>query len=372
MKMLKLMIQSILVGGGLLLFCNPSWANSDLDKLTEQALSAQAPAKNSAVAMNEDKRAQLQQQLAAMLSQVQAVPTAQTANTAPSNPPGTVVASAEPTTSAPAAENPTATVDAPADPADVASEQAFLETLRTLMPLSPDQIKTLHYLYDQTRKAAAQPAGVPPKPTSSSVPVNLAPGASPPVVRLSSGFITSLVFVDATGAPWPIQSYDIGDPKSYNVQWDQKGSTLWIQALSQYQSANLAVMLQGLNTPVMVTLLAGQQSVDYRVDLRMPQLGPNAQVTMSNLPSTGNPELLNILDGVPPANSKTLQVAGGEAEAWLIGKKLFLRTRMTVTSPAWMSTMSSPDGMHAYELQQSPVILALSHGTLVKLTVEGL
>ncbi|WP_306686756.1 DotH/IcmK family type IV secretion protein [Candidatus Coxiella mudrowiae] len=46
--------------------------------------------------------------------------------------------------------------------------------------------------------------------------VNLSPGATPPIIRLSSGFVTSLVFLDSKGAPWRIQACDLGDPNSFN------------------------------------------------------------------------------------------------------------------------------------------------------------
>jgi intracellular multiplication protein IcmK len=253
------------------------------------------------------------------------------------------------------------------------SDEAFADTVRNMMPLSPEQIKTLRELFDQSQRAAATAPGVPPKPTSTSIIVNLSPGATPPIIRLSAGFITSLVFVDSTGAPWPIKAFDLGDPQSFNVQWDQKGNTLLVQALRHYNSGNLAVMLKGLDTPVMLTLMPGQNAVDYRVDLRVPGLGPNADPMLDGLPPTESPNLLDVLNGVPPAGSRTLQIDGGDCQGWLTGDgHIYLRTALTVLSPGWISTMSSADGTHAYELQNTPVVLASQRGKLIKLTIEGL
>ena len=251
-------------------------------------------------------------------------------------------------------------------------DQAFADTVRNMMPLSPQQIKVLRYLFDQSQRAAATYPGTPPKPTSTSVLVNLSPGSMPPVIRLSAGFISSLVFIDSTGASWPITAYDLGDPQSFNIQWDKKGNTLLVQALSSYKSANLAVMLQGLDTPVMLTLLPGQDAVDYRMDLRIPGLGPNANPVLAGLPATASPELLNVLNGVPPNGSRTLKITGGPCQGWLLNGHLYLRTPLTVVSPAWLATMGSPDGTNAYELQSTPVILASQRGQIIKLTVEGL
>lgn len=252
-------------------------------------------------------------------------------------------------------------------------QEAFAKTARQMMPLTPDQIKTLRYLFDQSQKAsAADPGDKPPKPTSSSVMVNLSPGSAPPVIRLRAGYVTSLVFLDSTGEPWPIQAYDLGNPKSFNVRWDQKGNALMVQAMDTYQAGNLAVMLKDNNTPVMITLMPGQQEVDYRVDLRLPGLGPNAAPSISGLPDTGNAQLLSFLDGVPPAGTQELIVTGGACQAWASGDRLFLRTRLTVLSPSWLSTMRSPDGTNVYELTKAPIILASSRGKMIQLNIKGL
>lgn len=251
--------------------------------------------------------------------------------------------------------------------------EAFSGVVDQMLPMSPDQIGRLRAIFNESQKAAATPPGIPPRPVTSSVPINLSPQAAPPVIRLGAGYITSLVFVDSTSQPWPIQAYSIGDPSAFNIQWDKKGNTLLIQAMSFYKRSNLAIMLTGLDTPVMLTLLSGQEVVDYRVDLRVPGAGPNALFAQSGLPDSANPILLDVLNGVPPKGSKTLKVSGGDCQAWLLDKRLFLRTTLDVISPAWKSIMSSADGTHAYELQVAPVVLALQRGkdkTLI-LTVEG-
>lgn len=253
-------------------------------------------------------------------------------------------------------------------------DQAFTDTTDNLLPLTPDQIRTLHSLFSNTQRAVGEYPGIPPRPTSTSKIVNLSPGATPPIIRLSAGFVSSLVILDASGAPWPIESYDLGDPRSYNIQWDRKSNVLLVQAITEYKSGNLVIMLRGLNTPVMLTLLPGQRAVDYRVDLRIPGLGPNAAPASmpESLPGASNPILLDVLNGVPPPGSRALSVAGRDCSVWLLNGKMYVRTRLTVLSPGWISTLSSADGMHAYEMQQTPVILASENGKMVKMTIQGL
>ena len=258
--------------------------------------------------------------------------------------------------------------------AEVIDNKAFKDMARSLYPLNPEQIVRLKQIYQTSEYAQASTAGVPPKPTATSQFVNLSPGSTPPVIRLSQGFVSSLVFLDSTGAPWPISAYDLGDPSAFNIQWDKTSNTLMIQAMKLYNYGNLAVRLRGLNTPVMLTLIPGQKAVDYRVDLRIQGLGPNAKSMPleEGIPPAASDLLLHVLDGVPPAGSKRLVVSGGDARAWILNEKMYIRTNLTILSPGWLASMTSADGMHAYEMQKSPVLLVSWHGKVMQLKVEGL
>lgn len=257
---------------------------------------------------------------------------------------------------------------------EVVDKKSFKDMTRSLYPLTPEQIVRLKQIYQTNEYAQASTPGTPPKPTATSQFVNLSPGSTPPVIRLSQGFVSSLVFLDSTGAPWPIAAYDLGDPSSFNIQWDKTSNTLMIQALKLYNYGNLAVRLRGLNTPVMLTLIPGQKAVDYRVDLRVQGYGPNAKSMPmeEGIPPSASDLLLHVLDGVPPAGSQRLTVSGGDARAWLSNEKMYVRTNLTILSPGWLASMTSADGTHAYEMQKSPVLLVSWHGKVMQLKVEGL
>jgi intracellular multiplication protein IcmK len=228
------------------------------------------------------------------------------------------------------------------------SEAAFNAMAKNALPMSPEQIQRLRQLFSASQQAASTSPGTPPRPVATSQLVRLDPGATPPVIRLGQGFVSSLVFVDSTGAPWPIEAYDVGNPGAFNIQWDKKTNVLMIQSTSLYTYGNLAVRLKGLVTPVMLTLVPGQKAIDYRVDLRVPGNGPHAIAGPSGdgLPNSANPDLLGILDGIPPAGSKTLAV--------------------------WLSTMSSADGTKAYAMNKTSKLLVSDNGKPISLTIEGL
>jgi len=257
---------------------------------------------------------------------------------------------------------------------ELIDNKAFTDMVRSLYPLNPEQIVRLKQIYQTNEFAQAATPGTPPKPTATSQFVNLSPGSTPPVIRLSQGFVSSLVFLDSTGSPWPISAYDLGDPAAFNIQWDKTSNTLMIQAMKLYNYGNLAVRLRGLNTPVMLTLIPGQKAVDYRVDLRVQGYGPNAKnmPLEEGIPPSASDLLLHVLDGVPPAGSQRLVVSGGDARAWLLNEKMYIRTNLTILSPGWLASMTSADGTHAYEMQKSPVLLVSWHGKVMQLKVEGL
>ncbi|MES2218101.1 MAG: DotH/IcmK family type IV secretion protein [Pseudomonadota bacterium] len=250
---------------------------------------------------------------------------------------------------------------------------AFNALLQQNMPLTPQQVIKLRQLLDVSQRAAATPPTVPPKPVSTTIIMNLAPGTTPPAIRLSKGYVTSLVFVDSTGAPWPIAGYYIGDPKATNIQWDSKSNVLLMQANAPYSNGDIVVRLVGLMTPITLELVSGQRVVDFRTDVHVSGLGPNSKdIPMDNgLPNSANQLLLSVLDGIAPPGSKLLTVKGGECQAWLMGDKMFLRTRFTLLSPGWMGKMVSPDGMYAYEVQRSSSVLVSLYGEPVELKIEG-
>lgn len=253
-------------------------------------------------------------------------------------------------------------------------DPAFQGMTGKMFPMTVDQIRALREMYETTKRVTAEPPRTPPKPLVSSQNVSLSPGTVPPVVRLANGYVSSIVFVDQTGAPWPITAYSIGNPQAFNIQWDNESNLLMIQGHGAYVSGNMAVSLKKLDTPIMLTLVSEQNVVDYRLDFRVQGRGPNANGAMiaSTLPQNNNHILMNLLDGVPPSNARSLEVEGGQGQAWLQGSTMFLRTQLTVLSPSWQATMNSPDGTKVYQMAATPLVLVSDRGNSVPLRIKGL
>lgn len=252
-------------------------------------------------------------------------------------------------------------------------DKAFKQLTDKINPLTPDQIIQIRKDQDRTQRAVATLPDTPPKPVSSTLTVDLSPGFTPPVIRLSAGFVTSMVFVDSTGQSWPIADYSLGNPKNFNIQWDKKTNTIFIQSTTTYAAGNLAVRLATLDTPVMISLVSGQKEVDYRVDLQVKGRGPNAVApVVGETAPTVDINLLSVLDGVPPPGSTELQVSDCMGRAWIYKNRLIFRTQVTVLSPAWSATVSSIDGTKVYEMSPTPLILGNLNGKTINIILKGL
>ena len=263
------------------------------------------------------------------------------------------------------------------------NEEAFDQLADTISPLSNNQVKKVRKLWNESQRMATFTGDTPPSPTNSSMMINLDNGALPTVIRLSAGYVSVISFFDATGKMWPIKAYDIGNPSAVNIIWNQPQSaddiqdshsnSLLMQAQTIYKSTNMVVMLQGLNTPILLEIIPGQKEVDYRLDLQVPRFGPFAKETVQDLPqSSNNPVMLDILNNIPPAKSVQAHVRGGEAQAWVYRKKMYVRTPLEIISPAWFAKINGAnDEMHVYELPVTSALVALKNGKVVKLQVEG-
>jgi len=128
-----------------------------------------------------------------------------------------------------------------------------------------------------------------------------------------------------------------------------------------------------MKTPISLTLETQREKVHYRFDARIPEYGPYAVAplvetsTMTSL-AAGSSTLAAVLEGVAPSGSERLTVNGvdGRTTAYSLGGVTYVRTPLTLLSPAWSSSISSADGMNVYTLKNAPVLLLSDKGQVVR------
>lgn len=248
--------------------------------------------------------------------------------------------------------------------------EAYDAAITGMFPLAPDQVQGLLKRYDQTQEAAKTPPYDAPKPEISVQNISLDPGVSPPVIKTAVGNVTTLNILDATGAPWPVQ--DVTWAGDYEVvEPEQGGHIIRITPMSHFARGNIVVRMLTLKTPLTLTLETGRDVVQYRVDARIPEYGPFASTPILQGGKSlvaGTPELTSILDGVAPGGAVKLTVSGvdGRTTAYLLGGTTYVRTPLTLLSPAWSSSVSSADGMNVYALSNAPVLLLSDGGEFMR------
>lgn len=225
------------------------------------------------------------------------------------------------------------------------------------MALTTQDYKDLKTLNLDVQKSQVTPYPSTAKPITRSLALNLDPGVQPPVLRLSQGMQTSIVFSDGNGQAWNIESvsYNKGMFEDDRGQGEGSDSTdTNILSLSPKNPAaygNVSIKLKGLSTPVMFVLTTGQSQVDFRVDAKVPGGNPDSTyhtVSSGSYPSIDE-NMMGFLDGVPPSGAKELKFEEARgARAWSYQNNLYIKTRGTVAYPAYMAAAKSTSGANVY------------------------
>ena len=257
-------------------------------------------------------------------------------------------------------------------------DMAFEAALAAAMPLTPEQIRKLISQMSSLQSAASPALSDPEKPKAvmKVETVSLDPGSAPPVIKLSAGYVTTVMVTDATGAPWAVQ--DMAFAGNFEVRVSKSSPhILRITPRLRFQEGNLTLQLMDMAAPVTFRLSAqgGGAEVYYRYDVRIPAIGPLASappIEGGNRMVAGDGILMAVLDGVPPEGAKRLKVTGVDdrSGAWEIGGQIYLRTPHSLLSPAWSASTASGDGTTVYVLPDTPVLLLSDQGVMVRARIS--
>lgn len=244
------------------------------------------------------------------------------------------------------------------------------------MSMTPDEIKSVRQKVNARAKAAAELPVPEPKPVTGSISVSLAPGSQPPVIRPFINNTTIFVVIDSTGQPWPVENFIVGDDSAFSVKrfdLNPKGSSFSIVPKGMYSRTNLALKLEGQDTPIIINLIAGQSELDSRVEVRVQGRGPNASIVSQEMVQGTDARLLPILDGIPPENAKKLKANGeSNTSVWLKNGRFIVRTPLKIISPASNSFVSSAEGnMNVYVINKVPQLRGIVDGKIVSVNISG-
>jgi intracellular multiplication protein IcmK len=227
---------------------------------------------------------------------------------------------------------------------------------------APDDVHAVRRAADGYQRALRD--GPEPKEITANPLIRLDAAERPPAVEGEPGYITTLGFFDATGAPWPIA--DLLGAGEWDVPKPQEGAHI-VRMKPNVVGArgNISVQLVGLATPVVLTLHSGAGKVHSRYDARISKNGPNAvpaMIARRASVTAGSEALLRVLAGASPDGGVPLELTvgggGGSVDgerAWKVGDTLWLRGPLELLAPGFTDIQPS-EGVTVYTLPWTPLI----------------
>ncbi|KVV07471.1 DotH/IcmK family type IV secretion protein [Burkholderia ubonensis] len=261
---------------------------------------------------------------------------------------------------------------------------------RNARVLTPKQIDSVRRTVDAARRAGVSPypGGMVAEPRSRQIPWRPDVVKRPETIEMWQGTLSTFVFTDMSGNAWNIKSvsFDCGlfdDGRSCDGGAGAQGKSgtgdatnmVSMQANSPYSYGNVVIRLDGLPTPIIFVLRTGKSTktdmaVDVRVEARNPSAPPQL-ISSVSLPAFDD-RMDGFLSGVPPQGATQMKVAGGQAEAWLLNGSLYVRTRLSLLSPAFTDRVGSAEGISVYKYPRFvPSLLASVNGVPTSLLVSG-
>jgi intracellular multiplication protein IcmK len=250
-------------------------------------------------------------------------------------------------------------------------QQTFDAALKQIMPLRADQIRTTYQKFEESRKAAETPLKIPEMKTQIET-ISLDPSQAPVVIKTVPSYITTISFVDSSGAPWPIQ--DLSYTGDFEITPPEGGGNiLRMTPNSAHGVGNMSVRFVDLSTPIIFFLTTSLDIAYVRFEGHIAKKGPLAKTPIIefgglNTVAGTDPNLVSVLDGVMPSGAEKLRVQGvdGRTTAWRLSGKVYLRTPLSLLSPAWESSVASSDGTTVYTMNDTPVIILSDEGRMVR------
>lgn len=242
-------------------------------------------------------------------------------------------------------------------------------------PMSPDEITALRQRLADIDEATNRRLSGEPNFKVRNITYN--PDSNTPIVISTiGGYAAQVEFYDSTGAPWPISDDGVvGDKTAFTRQII--GSNKHIASFvmgRDYSDSNAAVVLEGLPASIPVILKGTRTTVDGRITVTIPKLGPKADIQpvfQHEINNVSN-ELIEMQGGRKPANSRTLTINGVPgSESWYDGQFLYLALPGRLLLPPPVESSMTPTGKFLYKVHPTPYISVSVDGVRMSGSVEG-
>lgn len=205
------------------------------------------------------------------------------------------------------------------------------------------------------------------------VTVGLAPDADVPELRLNAENSGALVFTDSMGSPWRVA--DVLAP-GYLATTRHENMVIFRPAgaggAARHGRGSITILLEGLNSTVTFALAYGQsREVDGQVEAQVQARNPAAAVSAVQAGAIENDDVVGLfLDGEPPKAALKVKTSQRSVDAWMYLGRLYVRTPLSIHSPAFRMYAGSAAGANVYRFDQVPsVVNAIQDGAIVAIGI---
>jgi intracellular multiplication protein IcmK len=267
-------------------------------------------------------------------------------------------------------------LDRPLTPEEIT---AYGAAIQSQFPMTPEMIRDYRRRVDESQKAAASPpSGQFPKPITDAKRLTLDSAQEPEILLTGPDTVSVMAFYDRTGAAWPIASYVIGKPKSFQVYAMQEGSNqLAVTPLVPHGFSNIAVSLVGESRPLVFDVRTNSLNTHYRRDFTVHGLGPNAasrplQTRQSEpVARASNDVMMAFATGADiPGNAVRLSTDNPSVRAWSYDGAIYLQSADAIISPPASRILTGPGQVKAYRVRPTSVALISLNGRVSKVRIS--
>ncbi|MDW5418629.1 DotH/IcmK family type IV secretion protein [Iodobacter sp. CM08] len=238
---------------------------------------------------------------------------------------------------------------------------AAISEYTTQSTLNPGQITEIKGSIQEAQRVQSYPytTSYVPRPVNRRLDISVDLLDEPIMINTALGMLTTFVFLDVEGSPWPISdvAFDEDVFKSPDKEANStKSSNIFrLQPKQAYAYANITFTLQGReNSPITFVVNTGHgQTVDQRVDSRVEGKNPASKIRPTAL--AGNSSHDQYLDaflyGPAPKGARPLFIGNDSKKtAWAFNDAIYLRTTNDLITPAHLAIGGASTGMRVYKI----------------------
>lgn len=260
------------------------------------------------------------------------------------------------------------------------AEEPLRADFKELLQANPADVLALRNAVSAMQDAKHEPLDALPPALADTTEINLTVNEEVPVVYLAYLNPTTVDFVDATGAPWPIAETEAFNGGFIDIKPVKNGlfNSMWVNPKATKGRAVVTVYLKGLQTPISYVAEADKTSYHRAKTIKVNKIGPNAIVDkVSSMIAVeegqaNDDDLISAAYGIRPVDYKSLTTNNESVVAWGNSNAILIYTNLDPITPNPIRVHEGQNGWRSYRLPiTSRIQFSNKTGSVVEVILGG-